>query len=140
MAVFLCATMLILPKTVTALEFIRKNTRFIFILILPVYFFIVQSSLLNRHTHFYANGIIVTHSHPTDSKDNGSGKNHKHSKNEICFYSAVHFDYYNISSELQISNNCNPVSRGYFIHNEKFFHLTLQLHKTLRGPPAFQIS
>ena len=127
-------------KNYYCLEFIRKNTRFIFILILPVYFFIVQSSLLNKHTHFYANGIVVTHSHPADSRNGESGKNHKHSKNEICFYSAIHFDYFNISPELHINYNHNPVSTDYFIHNEKFFHLTLQLHKTLRGPPVFQIT
>lgn len=84
--------------------------------------------------------MVVTHSHPFTSHNGESNNNHKHSKNEICFYSTFHFDYFNITPELQISDNYYPISRGYFIHNEEYFHLTLSLHKTLRGPPAFQIS
>jgi hypothetical protein len=84
--------------------------------------------------------MVVTHSHPADTENGESNDGHEHSKNEICFYSAVHFDYFLITSELQILENDSSTPKGYFIHDEDYFHLTLSLHKTLRGPPVFQIS
>jgi hypothetical protein len=84
--------------------------------------------------------MVVTHSHPIDDQHGDSSDNHNHSKNEICFYSAVHFDYFLITSELQILENINFISKDYIIRNEDYFHFKFSLHKTLRGPPAFQIS
>jgi hypothetical protein len=74
------------------------------------------------------------------TQSDGSTSNHEHSKNEICFYSKAQFDYFDISPGLQIAAKLNPETKGYFIHNEKYFQLTLSLHTTLRGPPVFQIA
>lgn len=94
--------MLILQKNNSDLKNIRKNTRFIFILVLPVYFFIVHNSLLNKHTHFYANGMVVTHSHPLNHDDESHGENHEHSKTEICFFQKLQIDYFRITPVFQI--------------------------------------
>ena len=84
------------------MEFIRKNTKLLFILVLPVYFYIVQSSILNRHSHFLPNGMVITHSHPLDKNSEGSDNDHHHNKTEICFFSNIHFDYYSVSPEIQL--------------------------------------
>ena len=75
------------------LRFIREKRRLIFALVLPVYLFIVQASITNRHTHFYANGMVVTHSHPFDHHGKSADK-HSHSQKEICFYTALYCDLY----------------------------------------------
>lgn len=122
------------------MKIIRKNTRFLFILILPVYFFIVQSTLLNIHTHVSKNGLIIVHSHPVSSKNGEPINKHHHSNVEICIYSQIHFDYYNIPPSIQIWFSDAVDSHEFFIYNESFLNSSGFHTKTLRGPPVFQIS
>jgi hypothetical protein len=93
---------LFLQRNYSILKNIRKNIRFIFILVLPVYFFIVQNSLLDKHTHFYANGMVVTHSHPLNHEDESHAEKHSHSKTEICFFQNLKIDYFRITPEIQV--------------------------------------
>lgn len=95
-------TLLFLQKNYSELKNIRKNIRFIFILVLPVYFFIVQNSLLNKHSHFYANGMVITHSHPLNHENESHGEKHHHSKTEICFFQNLKIDYFRITPEIQV--------------------------------------
>jgi len=80
------------------LRFIRENRKLIFALVLPVYLFIVQSSITNRHSHFCANGMVITHSHPFDHHERGATK-HNHTQKEICFYTSLNSEYYQVEPE-----------------------------------------
>jgi hypothetical protein len=82
--------------------FVRENSKLLFILFLPVYFFIAHQSLQNRHTHFYANGIMVTHSHPLSNEEGQPINEHSHSPTEICFYQLINIDYFSHSGEQLI--------------------------------------
>ena len=118
-----------------SLKNIRKNTRLIFILILPVYFFIVQNSLLNRHTHFNANGIVVTHSHPVNHENGKSADAHSHSKTEICFFQSFHIDYFRISPELKIDFR-NENSQAEFFETDFLSDYSSPIIQFIsRGPP-----
>jgi hypothetical protein len=132
--------MLVLLQINFTLKFIRKNTKLLFVLVVPVYFFIVQSSLLNKHTHFYPNGMVVTHAHPLNSDTSNHADGHEHTKNEICFYSSIHLDFYDMSPEVKISSNINFNCKKLEIYNERCSQITLVFYKKLRGPPLFQIS
>ncbi|MGE0019268.1 MAG: hypothetical protein AB7S72_06350 [Draconibacterium sp.] len=122
------------------MRFIRKNTRLIFLLVLPVYLFIVQASVTNRHTHFYPNGMVVTHSHPFQHGENGNAAGHNHSKTEICFYAGLNSDFYHFTPVLQILQTESVVlSRALVFNEEPSFQNTL-FQFGLRGPPALQIS
>lgn len=100
------------------MAFIRKHINFLFVFILPVYFYIVQNSIQNKHTHVYANGIVVTHSHPIDKDGDAPINKHNHSKSEICLYSCLHFDFYEapVLSYLQVE--LNERHKNYLVLND----------------------
>jgi hypothetical protein len=118
-----------------SLNNIRKNTRLIFILVLPVYFFIVQNSLLNKHTHFNANGIVVTHSHPVNHENGKSADTHNHSKTEICFFQSLHIDYFRISPELIIDFKNESSKAEYFETGLLSDYSSPVIQFISRGPP-----
>lgn len=122
------------------MEFIRKNTKLIFILVLPVYFYIVQSSILNQHSHFLPNGMVITHSHPLDKNSEDSNGDHHHNKTEICFFSNIHFDYYLVSPQIQLEIYDVPIALGFYISDDKNTETDILHHKQLRAPPAFQLA
>lgn len=117
------------------LPFIRENRKLIFALVLPVYLFIVQSSITNRHTHFCANGMVITHSHPFDHHERGAAKHH-HTQKEICFYASLYAEFYHIEPEIFVSG----LLGAYVLLNQPFFvvfpHSDLPGQLWLRGPPA----
>jgi len=116
--------------------FIRKNIRLLFVLFVPVYFFVAHSSLQNRHTHISANGIVITHSHPVNHNDNDPLNAHDHSDSEICFYHLVYFDYFSSSPKLEI---IAPVVRqqvNFFTVNESRLQQFPVAHHLTRGPPV----
>lgn len=115
--------------------FIRKNINFLFVFILPVYFFIFQNTIQNKHTHFYPNGFVVTHSHPLDSGKSQPLQNHEHSKIEICFFFLVNFDYFSFAPELIFKLHGTPVNTNFFIHNENVRDFSFILQPFQRGPP-----
>jgi len=116
-------------------EFIRENTKFLFILVIPVYFYIVQSSILNKHSHFNSNGLVITHSHPLDKDVN----NHDHTETEICFFANLHFDFFTFTPEIQIGNFENSSFQEYIIYDNKSTYSSTFLQIKLRGPPVFQV-
>jgi hypothetical protein len=92
-----------------------KNIKLLLVLLLPAYFFIGYSSILNKHTHFYANGIIVTHSHPV-KKGNGTDvliNKHNHSSSDICFFYPTQSDKYIIRSVTQIEYKPTEIPHRY---------------------------
>jgi hypothetical protein len=116
--------------------FIRENIKVLFILFLPVYFFIAHQSLQNKHTHFYANGIMVTHSHPISTEKGEPVNEHSHSPTEICFYQLVNIDYFSHSGELHIELVAPALRNGYKhfeiqTSSQAFFREPLS-----RGPPS----
>ena len=121
------------------MENIRKNIRFIFILILPVYFFIVHNSLLNKHTHFYANGMVVTHSHPLNHDDKNQAENHEHSKTEICFFQKYQIDYFKIAPLIQVDFKNDLLITEFYDTNQHSNYSQPLIQFISRGPP-FRIS
>jgi hypothetical protein len=117
------------------LKNIRKNIRYIFILVLPVYFFIVQNSLLNKHTHFYANGMVVTHSHPLNHEDENHGKKHSHSKTEICFFQNLQIDYFRITPEIQVKFRNDKLLAEFSENDLLSIYSQPVIQYISRGPP-----
>lgn len=107
----------------------------IFALVLPVYLFIVQSSITNRHTHFFANGMVISHSHPFDHSEKGAAK-HDHTQKEICFYSSLNGDFYQSEPETFI----HGFQGAYLIISQPVIIVIPQNELPgqfwLRGPPA----
>lgn len=114
---------------------IRKNTKLIFLLVLPVYFFIVQNSLLNKHTHFYPNGIVITHSHPVDHDQNKPINDHNHTKTEICLYQSLQFEFFRVSPELVVVFGNNNLITGYISFDFISDYNSTVLASVSRGPP-----
>ena len=132
---FLFRKVLNLATLIDNLKLIRKHTNLLFVLILPVYLYIVQTSIQNKHTHVYANGIVVAHSHPTSDSD-GSGNNHNHSQREINLYSSLHSDFYETPG-LTAFNFEVPVDHiDYIVYNEQEVSIPVLLLSIPRGPPA----
>lgn len=118
------------------MQFIRRNTNILFVLILPVYFYIVQNSIQNKHTHVYANGIVVTHSHAFDKDGETPTSEHEHSKTEICLYSCLHFDFYEAPVLTELKVNSTEIHKKYFIENDQVDTFSPFLNIIPRGPPA----
>lgn len=117
-------------------EHIRKNIKFLFVFILPVFFFIVQNSIQNKHTHFYANGIVVTHSHPLASKNGEPNKDHNHTKSEICFFHQVNLTYFTHTPQVEISQPPVISTITYFLFDDKKTTLFFYALPETRGPPS----
>jgi hypothetical protein len=105
--------------------------------LLPVYFLIVQQSLQNRHAHFYANGMIIIHSHPVSHCNQNPINDHSHSKTEICFFHLLSFDLYETTGELKLNNTHLAVTAYIFHSNEKASLKPLFQYPDYRGPPDF---
>ena len=121
------------------MNFIRQNIKIFYLLFLPVYFYIAQNSLLNRHTHFYANGIVITHSHPIEHKEGKPINQHNHSKTEICFFHCLQIDYFKNTPEFALEYK--PVIQQADFLNCIFLddYSCPLFHLIPRGPPAWMI-
>ena len=115
--------------------FIRKNIRFLFVFILPVYFYIVQNSIQNKHTHFYENGIVVSHSHPVDNATGKPINEHKHTKTEICLFQQISIDSFTPVNELIIETGDFFIARKFVIPEDEKHGCALILQPFKRGPP-----
>lgn len=113
--------------------FIRRNIKVLFILVLPVYLFIIQNSIQNKHTHVYANGLVVTHSHPID-RDKPINS-HKHSRTEICLFCSLNIGLHIVTSENIVVLKTKDVFVSYIVVNSQINYTTLQYQTALRGPP-----
>lgn len=127
---------IILPLYRKKVVFIRKNIRLLFVFVLPVYFYIVQSSIQNKHTHFYSNGIVVTHSHPLDAKNNHPIGEHEHSQTEICLFQQLKIDSFINAVELNVEIKELFVERNCIFTNEEEYGFTITLQSLKRGPPS----
>lgn len=121
-------------------EFIRRNIKFVYILVLPVYFFIIQNSILNKHTHVFSNGIVITHSHFVDEENNEPLNEHKHTKSEIQLFCDLSIDFYFVPEQTQLDHFIFENFLEYIVENENAAILSPILTIDSRGPPAFQIS
>nr|WP_321487452.1 hypothetical protein [uncultured Draconibacterium sp.] len=117
------------------MNLIRKHTNFLFVLILPVYLYIVQNSIQNEHTHVYANGIVVTHSHPI-SRSDGPNNNHKHSQREINLYASLHFGLYETPDFVEFDFEIPATHIDYLILDEQEVAIPVSLHIIPRAPPV----
>jgi hypothetical protein len=120
--------------------FIRENIRLLFALFVPVYIFIAQSSLQNRHTHINAQGIVISHSHPVNHATHEPINEHDHSESEICFYHLVHFEYFSVTPEIQINFNCYLLFENYFSAHTKNSKQYFFKQDLIRGPPPAWLS
>jgi hypothetical protein len=110
-----------------------KNIKFFLVLLLPAYFFIGYSTILNKHTHFYANGIIVTHSHPVKkSKDADSPINkHNHSSSDICFFYPTEAEKYILPSATQLEYKPTEIPIRYLTIDD----IPVSIEKFRKIPP-----
>lgn len=115
---------------------IRKHTNLLFVLILPVYLYIVQNSIQNKHTHVYANGIVVTHSHPTSNTNDSPFNKHNHTHREICLFASFNLDLYETPDFAEFKFETPEVDIDYFISNQKVEAIPVLLHAKPRAPPV----
>lgn len=120
------------------MDFIRRNIKFVYILVLPVYFYIIQNSILNKHTHVYSNGIVVTHSHGLDD-ENQNPLDHQHSKSEINLFSDLNIDYHFSSEIVGVEVKSKNFSQSFFVVNENSNSSCHLLFLIPRAPPVLQI-
>ncbi len=118
------------------MQFIRKNTKVLFILVLPVYFFIIQSSILNKHTHFYANGLVVTHSHPLDKNSDDPVKSHGHTQTEICLFSLLNINFHTATPEYRIDFKPSDNSETFVSIDFQSGYTSPIFQIVPRGPPS----
>ncbi|MFW5756972.1 MAG: hypothetical protein ACOCWK_10230 [Tangfeifania sp.] len=124
-------------ESLTGVVTIQKNIKFWFVIVLPVYFFIAQNSIQNKHTHFYSNGIVVTHSHPIDSDEEQPVNDHDHTQTEIVFFQQLNFDFYTTPPELRINKRELIVVSKYFIADDNKYKFALLQEPFKRGPPGY---
>jgi len=116
--------------------FIRNNSKLFYLFVVLLYIFIVQQTLNNRHSHFYTNGLVVTHSHPTNREEGKPIQDHHHTTNEIYFYHQVNFDYFTHTGVFQITFQVFTCPQDYLLTDDAIhFQYALQ-HPETRGPPA----
>lgn len=120
--------------TIDLVNFIRKHTNLLFVLILPVYLYIVQTSIKNKHTHVYANGIVVSHSHPT-ADEAGNKNDHKHTQREINLFASLHSDFYETPDEAGFNFEVPYVCIDYIVFNERKVTKPVALYLIPRAPP-----
>lgn len=119
--------------------YIRKHSAFFVLTVLAAYFYIAHSNIQNKHTHFYPNGVVVTHSHPVDHDDNEPLNHHDHSKTEICFYSTFHFDFYDITEPLSCDVDLSESPVVFYIPDSQVFTTDFHVKTDPRGPPVFDV-
>lgn len=118
------------------MAFIRQHINFCFVFVLPVYLYIVQTSIQNKHTHVDANGIAITHAHPFEKEGETPINEHDHSKTEICLYSNLNFDLYETTVTAELEVSLNEVVINYFVKNDLCLSDVHFLKTVPRGPPS----
>ncbi len=118
------------------MAFIRQHINFCFLFVLPVYLYIVQTSIQNKHTHVDANGIAISHSHPFDKDKESTGTQHEHTKQEICLYSTFTFDVYDLPEVTGLAIQVNETEHNYAPVNERYRSALHLLNTIPRGPPT----
>ncbi len=113
---------------------IRKNIRFLGILILLVFLFIAHQSIQNKHAHFCDKGVIV-HSHPLNKNTNSPAKSHSHSKTEICIYHLLNFEYFFHTGELHLKAGTNSFPLIVVPENEQPHYDVWFCNTDTRDPP-----
>lgn len=114
---------------------LRKHISWLALLLIPVYFLVLGSSVKNRHTHVLPNGVVITHSHPfTDS--NGKPIQHGHTRNQIVFFQLFTFDFFDSSPTVFLAEE-TVVFQGE-IETSVYNHFpeTLSSVTFLRAPPV----
>ena len=100
-----------------------------------MYLLIIQSSILNKHTHFSPNGVVVTHSHPLDKNSDDPVKSHGHSQTEICLFSVLNIDLHNSITEYVIDFIAADNSETFIVANVRSEYSSPHFQIAPRGPP-----
>jgi len=129
---------LIFVVSIDLMDFIRRNIKFVFILVLPVYFYIVENSILNRHTHVYSKGLIITHSHPLNT-DTDDPVDHDHTTSEINLICGLNIDFHLVPELLNIDDVISKLIEVSKTESETVSYKLYDFQIIPRGPPASQI-
>lgn len=103
---------------------------------MPAYLYIIQNSILNKHTHVYSNGLVVTHSHNFDLDGDEPANNHDHSQTEICLFCGLNIDLHIVGNDEQIDFEVVDRSTTYIVADTQSKYSTYYQHCVSRGPPA----
>lgn len=120
------------------MEYIRKNIRIILLLLLPLYFLVVQSTITTRHTHVLANGLVVTHYHPFFSGETDTPfKDHGHSEKELRILALLHFEFYATPDPVAAIFEPVELHYEYLVSWQEQFNNRSNYSKIIpRGPPV----
>jgi hypothetical protein len=117
------------------MEKLRKYISILALLLIPVYFLVLGSSVKNRHTHVLSNGVVITHSHPfTDS--NGKPIQHGHTRNQIVFFHLFTFDFFDSSPTVFLAEETAVLQGEIKPCVCNTFPQTVSAVTFLRGPPV----
>ena len=125
-----------MPQISKELVYIRKHSALLAFSVLIAYFYIAQSSIRNKHTHFYPNGVIITHSHPVDHSKGNPIQKHGHTKAEICFFSTLQFDFFDTLQSEDIDFEQTEDQFDFQIAEVTFYLSEYSFAETPRGPPV----
>ena len=113
---------------------LRKYTKLIIGLALPVYLMLLGNSMMNMHMHVLSNGMVVMHAHP--NHDGGKdGKHHHHSNKEISYYQGFCLNYFNNATEHNIPIVDFPVLAALPEIAPVFYSSEQTSFAQLRAPP-----
>lgn len=118
------------------MKFIRRHIKLLFILTLPVYLYIVQSTISNKHSHVDANGVVYVHAHPTDSRADEPVSEHEHSRTEVFMYNSLQLDYYDVAVSEGIQHFLHAAEANFPVDEFSNHFFTYYALKSSRAPPV----
>ncbi|MFV0269480.1 MAG: hypothetical protein ACK5HT_20345 [Draconibacterium sp.] len=113
-------------------------------LVLPVYLWVVHNAILTQHTHFYANGTVITHYHPLYGfKGDQPINKHHHSEKELRVIASLNSHFYEMEDWFSFDFEPDQLYFGTCVFADtSIFPQTGYSKLVPRGPPAsaFHIS
>lgn len=115
--------------------YLRRNIRLLNVLFLPVFLFIGNQTLQNKHSHIYSNKTVI-HSHPLEKSNKVPIRDHNHTKAEFFFYNLVYFYCYSHSKEQSFEIVTTSTPNLYLITEEQIPRIIWLYNTDSRDPPA----
>ena len=118
---------------------LRKIKKYLIALLIPAILFLFFNNISNKHYHILSDGTVIQHAHPfKNSNSNSPFQNHKHSKTEFAFLTAINNVVTLVALALILITGTLPfIQRKYF--EIKSFPKKSLYFKTLksRAPPFY---
>ncbi len=116
------------------MEFFKKQKLVVIGILLPALLILMGNSIVNLHTHYLDNGVVVSHAHPY--KKLPDNKQHSHSNKEFFFLQQLTAFFFCLSTTMAViilaTKKISTISRLKILkYREILCHL-----RPNRAPPA----